>query len=55
MLAGGENHPVAGARCDVNMRIDAPLADQLQLRQTIQQGRLDLRPLADQYQRLGVL
>src|SRR6266403_1130730 len=36
------------------MGIDAALADQLQLRQPFQQGRADLRALADQHQRLGV-
>src|SRR5215216_2748309 len=35
------------------MRIDAALADQLQLRQTLQQGVADLRPLADQHQSFG--
>src|SRR3954453_9166077 len=37
------------------MRIDAALADQLQLRQPLQQWRADLRALADQHQRLGIL
>ena len=36
------------------MRKDAALADQLQLRQPLQQRRADLRALADQHQRLGV-
>src|SRR5258708_2403874 len=36
------------------MGIDAALADQLQLWQPFQQGRADLRALADQHQRLGV-
>src|SRR6478609_5293252 len=37
------------------MRKDAALTDQLQLRQALQQGRADLRALADQDQRLGML
>ena len=40
---------------DVDMRIDAALADQLQLRQLLQQRRADLGALADQHQRLGIL
>ena len=44
--------PRAGV--DVDVRIDAALADQPQLRQALEQRRADLRALADQHQRLGV-
>ena len=40
---------------DIDMRKDAALADQFQFRQPLQQRRADLRALADQHQRLGIL
>jgi len=44
----------ASAGLDIDMRIDAALADQFQLRQPLQQRGPDRRALADQNQRLGV-
>src|ERR1700722_9534893 len=43
-----------GAGVDIDVRIDAALADQFQLRQPLQQRRADLRALPDQHQRFGV-
>ena len=42
------------AGIDVDMRIDAALADELELGQALEQGRADLRALAEQHQRFGV-
>src|SRR6185437_15224402 len=39
---------------DIDMRIDAALADEAEIGQALEQGRADLRPLADQHQRLGI-
>ena len=55
MLARRHHDAEPGAGVDVDMRIDAALADQLELGQPLQQRRADLRALADQDQRLGVL
>jgi hypothetical protein len=54
MLARRHHHPQPRAGVDVDMRIDAALADQPQLRQSLQQRRADLRALAKQHQSLGV-
>jgi hypothetical protein len=42
------------SRAAARIRIDAALADELQLRQPLEQRRADLRALADQHQRLDV-
>jgi hypothetical protein len=39
---------------DIDVGIDAALADQLQPGQAFEQGRANLGPLADQHQRLGI-
>jgi hypothetical protein len=54
MLAGRDDDAQPGAGLDVDMRIDAALADQAQFRQPLQQGLADLRALADQHQDLGL-
>ena len=54
MLARRHDDAEPRAGVDIDMRIDAALADQPQLRQPLQQRRADLRALADQHQRLGV-
>ena len=46
---------MAGAGFDVDVRIDAALRDESQLRQPVEQRRLDLRALADEHQRFGGL
>ena len=46
--------PELGAGVDVDVRVDAALADQPQLRQPLKQRRSDLGALADQHERLGV-
>ena len=46
--------PQPRAGVDVDVRIDAALADEPQLRQALEQRRADLGALADQHQRLGV-
>src|SRR6185437_12190369 len=55
MLARRDDDAEPRAGIDVDMRINAALADQLQLRQPLQQRRANLRTLADQHQRLGIL
>ena len=55
MLARRDDHAEPLAGVDVDVRIDAALADQPQLRQAFQQRRADLRPLTDQHQRFGVV
>jgi hypothetical protein len=54
MLTGRNNDPESRASLDVDVRIDAALADQPQRRQTFQQRRQDFRPLPDQHQDLGL-
>src|ERR1700730_534107 len=54
MLAREDDDAEPGAGSDIDMRIDAALADQLKLRQSLQQRCADLRPLADQDQGFGV-
>ena len=55
MLVGRYDHAPARARVDVDVRVDAPLADELQFVQALEERRPDLGPLADEDQRLGVL
>ena len=55
MLARRHDDAEPRAGVDVDVRIDAALADQPELRQPLEQRRADLRALADQHQRLGVL
>ena len=54
MLARRHDDAEPGAGVDIDMGKDAALADQLQLRQPLQQRRADLGPLPDQHQRFGV-
>ena len=54
MLARRHDHAEPGAGVDVDMRIDAALADELQIAQSLEQRRADLGPLPDQHQHLGV-
>ena len=54
MHLGRDDDAEPRAGVDVDVRIDAALADQPQLRQLLQQRRADLRALADEHQRLGV-
>ena len=54
MHVRGDDDAKPRARRDIDVRIDAPLADQLQLRQPLDERRADLRALADQHQRLDV-
>src|SRR5439155_19169426 len=51
--AHGDAEPRAGV--DIDVRIDAALADELQLRQPLEERRADLGALADQHQRLHIL
>ena len=53
MLARRDDDAEPGAGGDVDMRIDAALADQPEVGQTLQQRGPDLGALADQHQRLG--
>ena len=55
MQVRGDDDAVPRAGVDVDVRIDAALADELELRQALEQRRADRRALADQHQRLGVL
>ena len=45
--------PRARAGVDVDMRIDAALADELEIGQAFEQRRADFGALADQHQRFG--
>src|SRR5712692_7106216 len=54
MQARGDDHAVPGAGVDVDVRVDAALADQPEPGQSLDQRRADLRALADQHQDLGV-
>jgi hypothetical protein len=47
-----DHDPQARARVDVDVRVDAALADQAQLRQPLEQLRADLGALADQDERV---
>ena len=55
MLARRHDDAVLRAGVDVDVRIDAALADELELGQAFEQRCADLRALADQDQHLGVL
>ena len=55
MQARRHHDALLGAGVDVDVRIDAALADQLELGQLGEQRRADAGALADQDQRLGVL
>src|SRR3954470_8877847 len=52
---GADHHAPLRAGVDVDVRIDAALADELQPGQLLDQRRADFRALADQHQRLDVL
>ena len=54
VLARRDDHAEARAGVDVDVRVDAALADEPQLRQALEERRADLGPLADQDQHLGV-
>ena len=54
MLARRHDDAEPRAVGDVDMRIDAALADELELRQSFEQRRADLRALANEHQRLGI-
>ena len=54
MLARRHDDAEPRAGVDVDVRIDAALADQLELGQPLEQRRANLRPLADQHQRFGI-
>ena len=55
MLARRDDDAEPRAGLDIDMRIDAALADELQLGQPLKQRRADLRPLAEQHQDFGIL
>ena len=54
MLIGRDHDAVPRAGVDVDVGIDAALADQTQPRQALDQRRSDGRALADQHQDLGL-
>ena len=54
VLARRHDDAKSRARRDVDVRVDAPLADEPECGQPFEQRRLDLRPLADEDQCLGV-
>src|SRR5580692_7174497 len=54
VLARRQDDAKPGAGIEIDVRIDAALADQLELRQALQEWRANLRALAEQYQRLGI-
>ena len=54
MLVGRYDDAAARARLDVDVRVDAPLADEPQGVKTFEKGLTDLRTLANQYEDLGV-
>ena len=53
MLDDDTHDAELGAGVDVDVRIDAALADELQVGQALEQRRADLGAFADQDQRLG--
>ena len=55
MLIRRHDHAAARARVDVDVRVDAALADQPEPVQPIEQRRANRGPFANQDQRLGVL
>jgi hypothetical protein len=50
----GNDDAVAGAGLDVDVGVDAALADQAQVRQALEQFRVDPSAFADKHQRFGV-
>src|SRR5262245_37115116 len=55
MLARGDDDAAARTGLDVDVRIDAALADELELGQAFEQVGLNSRALADEHQAFGVL
>ena len=55
MLAGGHDDAEIGAGADVDVRIDAALADEFEPREPFEQRCADFRALADQHQRVRIL
>jgi hypothetical protein len=51
--ARGDHHPELRAGVDIDVRVDAALADQPQLRQSTEERRADLGALANEHQRFG--
>src|SRR5581483_10763050 len=54
VLAGRDDDAALRACIDVDVRINAALADELELGQALEQRLADLRPLADQHQDVGI-
>ena len=54
MLARRDNDAQSGAGIDIDMRIDAALADKFEIVQALEQRRANFRPLADENQDLGI-
>lgn len=54
MLGGGDDHTLPSARVDVDVRVDAALADQPQVGQAFEQWRPNLGALPDQDQDLSL-
>jgi hypothetical protein len=53
-MAGGDDDAEPRALVDVDVRIDAALADQPELREALEERRADLGALADQHERLRI-
>ena len=53
MQVGGHHDAEVGAGLDVDVRIGAPLADQTEHRETLEQRTPDRRPLSDEHQGFG--
>jgi hypothetical protein len=54
VLVGGHDDAQAGARVDVDVRVDTALADQAQPWQSFEQGRAHLGALPEKHQHFGV-
>ena len=54
MLVGRHDHTATRTRLDIDMRVDAALADEAQRAKAFEQRRADLRALADQHQHLRI-
>jgi hypothetical protein len=54
VLARRQDDAKPGASVDIDMRIDATLADQPELPQPLEERRANLRALADQHQDFGI-
>src|SRR5512133_3755182 len=54
MLTGGDDDAESRALVDIDVRIDAALADQPELREALEERRADLGARADQHERLRV-